>query len=171
MKNRESFQEQKKEIILTPDQKAHNPNGFWERFFEQNREQLSSVFEKNSDPDNGTVKEILKEAMRGLKKKKEFTSEEDLLERGLKYYSEKHGGFGDAKGLEEKYKNLRELQWKRFADKVVEEMKDVEYDSASEPIEKAVAKLLEEEPDITHDEVTEFRNQLWERFMAKKKAE
>jgi len=171
MKNPESFSSAPG-IQLTEEQKANNPNGFWDHTFSQAREQVAKALEDVKDPSNpsvrGTIEEIMKEIP---KSKRDFVTEEELLLRGLEYYSEKNQGFGEAKGLEKKYRELRGKKQRMYVEEAVSGMKEVEFDDASGHIEEAVSKIIEKEPGISPEDVTSLRNDLWERYMAEKNAE
>ncbi|MFA5830256.1 MAG: hypothetical protein WC878_00325 [Candidatus Paceibacterota bacterium] len=171
MKKQESSapQSKKKEIVLTEEQFRTNGGGVWEGFLDTNRKAILKILDENKDVNNNPdLASALSDAIKGLKNdKKGLVSENELLLRGLEYYRDERGGFGDAKALNAKYEELRKLTSEERAKKIVERFigEEVDYDDANDRIEEEVKKYMEES--ATDPDIDTFRDTLWKEFTEK----
>jgi hypothetical protein len=183
MKKQESpaFQPEKKNTLLTKEQSLTNGGGVWETFFNANREEIVKALAANKEPNisesddrkysnvNQALKNTLEQAIKGLNKdRQKLVSENELYLRGLEYYRDLNDGFGEAKGLEEKYEELRKQASIERANAVVEGFINEEgfdFGDPNDRIEEAVKRFIEESP--TDPDVDTFRGMLWTECMAR----
>jgi len=178
MKKQESpsIQSEKTPIILTKEQSRTNGGETWDDFFRDSREDILRVLKGNYTAADGkfagmdtALEDALEAPIKGLKKDKQgLITKDELFLRGLEYYRGEHNGFGKAKGLEEKYAELRKQASEEAAKKVFEQLTEEDGFDFGDPgarIEDEVDKLIAES--VAEPDVDTFRSILWEKCMEK----